>query len=425
MTHVLLPGAIAAAMRESGVSWGHLDLRGDTVEDLIVVAGFSKRTDSRRPFAHDWLRGHYTAHVSVTHGAGVWYRSTPELHELGHETRARHASLPTQAFRERVESWVIPPLDRPLFAITMAALPEAGDDFAGWLVSRESASFHPVEVVDADADLFDPLGDGWPRAALAGKLVTVVGCGSIGSAAAEALSAYAIRRLALVDPDRFHAHNFARHRANRNQVGRLKVNALADMLTARDRDLAAERLPLDVIEDADVMRPLFVRSACILVASDGIASRRAANHLACRASVPIVLACVLEDGRLGELIRVRPGRTACLLCAREQLAASGRINPEPALDRGYGTGSRHLAMTAVGGDLDIVGRLAARAVVATMLEQEGYLSERLPGDHGVIGLRPVIDREPEEPFDVERSLQISWHSLGTPSPGCPSCQQKP
>jgi hypothetical protein len=134
-----------------------------------------------------------------------------------------------------------------------------------------------------------------------------------------------------------------------------------------------------------------------------------------------VLACVLEDGRIGEVMRVRPGVTACLLCAREQLAASGRINPEPSLDLGYGQGHRHLAMTAVGGDLDIVGRLAARTVVSTLLEGEGFLGERLPNDHGVIGLRPALDREPEGPFDVERCLQVTWHSLGQPSPDCPSC----
>jgi hypothetical protein len=130
---------------------------------------------------------------------------------------------------------------------------------------------------------------------------------------------------------------------------------------------------------------------------------------------------VLEDGRLGEVIRVRPGVTACLLCSREQLATDGVLNPEPSLDLGYGEGRRHLPMTAVGGDLDIVGRVAARAVVSTLFEDDGFLGERLPADHGVIGLRPALDWEPEEPFDVERTLAVTWHPLGPPSPDCPSC----
>jgi molybdopterin-synthase adenylyltransferase len=425
MTHVLVPGAIAAAMRDCGVKSGTIDVRHDTVESLVVIAGFSKGTSLKRPVATKWLEDHYTAHVPVTPGVGAWYRAEFELHERGRAATKRSAAMPTETFRGLVQGgWTFPPIDRPMFVVTFAETSDADHDFAGWLVSRETAAYFPVEVVNEGVDLFDPLGEAWPLSALTGKTVAIVGAGSIGGAAAEGLAAYAVRHIALVDPDRLHGHNFARHRAKRDQVGRMKANALADMLTERDGDLEVERFPLDVIVDADVMRPLFARSSCILVASDGIASRRAANHLACRARVPVVLACVLENGRLGEVIRVRPGVTACLLCSREQLAERGVINPEPSLDLGYGEGHRHLPMTAVGGDLEIVGRLAARAVVSTLLEDAGFLGERLPGDHGVVGLRPALGWEPEPPFDVECSLTVNWHSLGAPSPDCPSCGGK-
>jgi len=419
--HALLPEAIAEGIRTCGASWGSLDIRFDRTEELIVVSGYTKADKLKLPTAADWLKRHYSGHTPVTASSGVWYSADPELHVAGIEAYRRSASLSADYFRDRVKGWRFPPADGGWFVITVAETDSGNTDYAGWVVSRDGASPFPVEVIPEEADLFAPLGAAWPSGVLAGKLVTLVGAGSIGSAAAEALSAYAIRQLALVDHDRLHSHNFARHRTDQSQVGRMKVNALADLLIERDRRLDVERVPLDVIEHADVMRPLFARSSCILVSSDGIASRRAANHLACRARVPVVLACVLENGCLGEVIRARPGITACLLCSREQLAANGRINPEPSLDLGYGEGQRHLAMTAVGGDLDIVGRLAARAVVSTLLEDEGYLSERLPADHGVVGLRPAIDREPEAPFDVERSLQVSWHSLGQPLPDCPSC----
>ena len=421
MTHALLPEAIAEGIRTCGASWGSLDIRFDRTEELIVISGYTKADKLKLPTAADWLRRHYSAHTPVTASSGVWCRAERDLHVAGIEAYRRNAGLDADYFRDRVKGWRFPPADGGWFVITVAATDAGDTDYAGWVVARDGASPFPVEVIPEEADLFAPLGDAWPRRVLAGKLVTLIGAGSIGSAAAEALSAYAIRQLALVDPDRLHQHNFARHRTNRDQVGRMKVNALADLLAERDRDVEIERFPLDVIEHADVMRPLFARSSCVVVCSDGIASRRAANHLACRARVPIVLACVLEHGRLGEVIRVRPGITACLLCSREQLAANGRINPEPSLDLGYGEGHRHLAMTAVGGDLDVVGRLAARAVVSTLLEDEGYLSERLSADHGVVGMRPAIDSEPEEPFDVERTLQVSWHSLGQPSVDCPSC----
>jgi molybdopterin-synthase adenylyltransferase len=422
MTHVLLPGAIATGISGSASSWGWIDTRIDHAEDLAVICGFSHGERVKRQVRSAWLDNHYTAQAPVTHYAGVWYRVDAQAHEFGRDARRRSASLPTHVLREHVQgAWAMPPADRPFYAVTIHTDDDGYSSFGSWIIDRTIATFEEVEMIDDGADLFAPLGTGWPREALAQSLVTVIGAGSIGSSAAESLSSYAIRNLALVDPDRLSQHNFARHRAHSNQVGRMKVNAVADMLIARDPELRVERFPHDVIEDADLMRPLFSRSDCILVASDGVASRRVANHLACRAQIPVVFACVLEDGRIGEIIRARPGITACLLCSREHLALDGAIDPEPSIDRGYGVGHRHRPMTAVGGDLDLVGRIAARAVVSTLLEAAGYLAERLPNDHAVLGLRPALDHPAAPPFDPDRTLQISWSGLGDALRSCPAC----
>ena len=344
----------------------------------------------------------------------------PELHALGQWAGHRRGVVPIDEFRSRVKGFYHPHRTMATFVITIADV-DGKPDFVAWHVTAEAARLFPLSLVDADLDVLAPLRDAWPLAALSGKLITVVGVGSMGSAACEGLVAYGLRRLALVDPDRLLQHNFARHRANRRDLGRFKVNAVSTMLRDRDNAVEIEPLPLDVADDADVMRPLFKECACVLVCSDGVESRRVANHLACRAGVPAVFACILEDGGLGEVICVRPKVSACLYCSREQLAEQGVIDPEPLLDRGYGTGFRHLPMTAVGGDLDCVGKIAARVVTSTLLEAAGFLHERLPGDHAVLGLRPSLDREPQAPFDVERTLELRWHSLGGPSPGCPSC----
>jgi hypothetical protein len=372
-----------------------------------------------------WLDDHYSRAVSTNAAVGFWYRANAELHLVGEWASRRQSAVTLDYFRESVSGFRQPHREYGTFTITVAQEVEGEIDFAGWTVTTEGAERFPLSLVDESADVFAPLGDAWPTAVFANRLVTVIGIGSIGSAACEALSGYALRQLALVDPDRLEAHNFARHRAYPRDLGRYKVNAIGAMLSERDSRLSVARFPLDVIDDADVMRPLFRRSDCVLVCADGVAPRRVANHLACRAGVPVVLACVLEDGGIGEVLRVRPRVTACLICAREQLTERGVVDPEPTLDLGYGTGLRHAPMTAVGGDLDVVGRLAARAVVSTMLEAVGFLGERLPNDHAIIGLRPPLDRDPEAPFDVERTLQLSWHPLGPPKPDCLSCGGNP
>jgi hypothetical protein len=208
---------------------------------------------------------------------------------------------------------------------------------------------------------------------------------------------------------------------DRSQIGRHKVTALAARLTNRDALLRAEALPLDVIDDADPLRPVFADAAAIMVTSDGVESRRVANHLACQAEVPAVFACVLDNGRYGEVLRVVPRRTGCLLCTRAALAEAGGIDPEPSLDRGYGTGTRHLPMAAVGGDLGLVGELTAKSLVATLLERRGFRDQRLAGDHAIIALRPAP--ELAAPFDIELAGQVRWHPGAMPRPGCPSCGQ--
>jgi hypothetical protein len=60
--------------------------------------------------------------------------------------------------------------------------------------------------------------------------------------------------------------------------------------------------------------------------------------LARTAGVPLVLDCILEDGTVGEVLRVPTGRTGCLLCHRARLIEEGLLDPEPGIDLRYGAG---------------------------------------------------------------------------------------
>ena len=57
------------------------------------------------------------------------------------------------------------------------------------------------------------------------------------------------------------------------------------------------------------------------------------SHLARRSGKTAILACVLLDGAVGEVLRLRPWPGhGCLLCQRHQLIVNSSIDPEPALD---------------------------------------------------------------------------------------------
>lgn len=415
----------SGATRVAGwASWGFLDLRVDADHSVALVTGVSDKYNIRYPVDSAWSNRHYLRHAREVSRGGGWYHVDTRLHELHRQVLRRRAVVPMQVVRDAVQQgWRAPGPD-PMPVLGVSNTVDGTPEWCCWWVNNSLAWPGVLELIDEDGDPLDQLrADGWPVDVLADCRVVIVGAGSIGGFAADALAAYAVPAIDLIDYDRVQQRNLTRHLVTDRDLGRRKVDAIADYLTVRWPKLQVRQLPLDVVADADVVRPLLDDAALVLAAPDGIAARRAANHLAWRAALPVVLACVLDGGTIGEVLRLQPP-AGCLLCHRAALIEAGIIDAEAMLDLPYGTGSRHLPMTSPGGDLRLVGEFAAKAAVATLLDQRGgYLAHRLPGDHAVIGLQPPADLP--APFDVSRAGEIRWGSVAPPRPYCPTCTTPP
>ena len=76
-------------------------------------------------------------------------------------------------------------------------------------------------------------------------------------------------------------------------------------------------------------------------------------------------------------------------------------------------------MTAVGGNLSLMGDLAAYLTAATLMQRDGDLGHRIEQDYAVVGLaaRPGL----ASPFDFAYAGQIKWQPSSPPRIGCPSC----
>ena len=426
---IILPLRYAASISESAEKRGTLDIKFSETEQLALVDGFHLGFDGggrtrMAEVTHSW---HALADLPAQRGMGALVP--------GPARTARHLEGGQSALRrdlindlrdQTFGGWKTPGRDGVTLALTWTDLEEWDHDleiptWVGWLLDGDSDQADPCFVVLADDEMPPLLGlaESWPVRELAERRVLLIGTGSIGSAAAEALVSAGIRHLTLVDPDRLLFHNFARHRVQPPNVGRFKVDAMREQLLERDPSLDVDALRLDVIYDADQLRPLLSGIDIAVVTVDGVEPRRVANHLIRKARKPAVFACVLEDGAFGEVMRFDPTRTGCLLCARAALREEKKIEPEPTLDRGYGTGSRHLPMTAVPTDLSLVADLAAKVTLATLLEPLGIRDQRLEGDHAILGLRPKPGRK--EPFNIEKSGGIRWHPVPPPRDDCPSC----
>lgn len=302
------------------------------------------------------------------------------------------------------------------------ALKAGAREFAGWLIRREGVRPIHIEVEPEIIGLAQLQGR-WPIEQLATNSVMLVGCGSIGSAAAVALAGYGVGRVVLVDPDRFLWHNMLRHTLGPESVGRLKVDALKTNFADRWPHVHVNTHAIDVVTEANIFRPLVNEVDLVLCAADGIAPRRVVSHFARRAGKTAVLACVLDHGAIGEIIRLRPSpRFGCLLCFRQHLSEVKAMDAEADQELDYGTGHVHQPMTAVPPDLHAVGILAAKTAVSTLLESfHGDHTQRLPGEHAVVGLHPSGDLPP--PFDLSYGGEISWASIPAPRSACPTCDR--
>lgn len=440
---VIMPAAISSAIADSGARWGYLSLQHDEVDEVYMVARWGQADKTLRPGVVRFEHEHYlSSRREISHGQALWYRASPKLHDAGLVDHVQGRATSVQVMKDETEgSWLH--FKKAVLVLTCCERDQGGIEWAAWLRRGES-EFMPVqlEVFDHEAELLAPLDQGWNRAALAEQLITVVGVGSVGAAACESLAGYGFTRFALVDPDRLRSHNFARHRVLRSEHGRFKVNAVADMLTERNRTVEVERHIADVGRSADAIRPLLRDTSLIVCCADGPEARRVASHLAFWARKPIVLGCALHFGAYGEVLRLLPGRTGCLVCNRDALSEVLNFEAQLQADslderltarRSVG---RHTVLlsaftryevdpgswgtTAVTSDLHLIGSLVGKAAAATVLSRAGYRGQRLAGSHALIGLQPLIDVEPPFAY-ADKAGRVRWLPTAAPQPECPTC----
>lgn len=418
---LLIPKAAAELISKSG-PWGHITCRVSEPDRAAIVMAVSE--GNSLPQRMDENKTHFLT-SGDTHPLGVWYRTTAELAVQAYLLIRQQQALTFKAFKKYVPEARDPGAGQYIAITFTEAPPEIAPgrvlpQFTAWTVSRDGAQPENCDV-ETDRGQLSTLAAHWPIRELKGQRVLLIGAGSIGGAAAVALSGYGVGNLDIVDPDRLLYHNIPRHICSSSAVGRYKVDALAKHIGPKWTETDVSGFRIDAIADADLLRPLIDMANVVVCTVDGVEPRRVISYLCKRAGRPLVLACVLADGRYGEILRLRPfPEIGCLECQRRALHASGQMDLEPTLDRGYGEGTRHNPMTAVGADLHLMGSLAAKAAVATILNDLGHLDQVLEDDNAVVALRPEAGLA--KPFDSARAMSIGWYPSAASYPDCLACR---
>ena len=168
---------------------------------------------------------------------------------------------------------------------------------------------------------FSPIG-GAGQAKIAAGTAVVIGCGALGTVAAEQLARAGIGRLRLVDRDLVEPSNLQRQSLF-SEADAAACRPKAEAAAARLRQIAGGVIVEPLVADAQPsnVAALIAGAQVVIDGADNFPTRHLVNEACCRAGIPFAVgACV---GAYGLSLTVLPGITACLRCVQSELPAAG------------------------------------------------------------------------------------------------------
>lgn len=247
---------------------------------------------------------------------------------------------------------------------------------------------------------------------LIGKIIAVIGAGSIGSRVCLELARCGAGQddapLMIVDPDNFQAVNFPRHVLPISAVRTSKAQAMAEEVRRLHPSLQVEALP------EDVFKLLHKVAKCDLIidatGSNPVALRLNAEAIAFRRSggsfPPVLHAAIHGNGLAAQTVLVTPTDHACLKCLRP---GHGVLKANP-VKPGVPT---EFSSASCGDGAHVTYAAPAPALAAALVVQAALEWAAKPADPGPRVRSRVLDlARTQAPKDR------SWER----DPNCPACR---
>ena len=284
---------------------------------------------------------------------------------------------------------------------------------------------------DLDADLFSRHRGLLNTASMESCSAIVCGCGSVGSLAALDLARSGVGRFLLVDEDLLSIENLCRHQCGLADVGRRKVDAVADRIRQVNPMAVVQvaAMPLEQLDPA-VLAAFSDTGTLMLACADSRRADRYAARLAARLRLPFLSIGLWEKAFAGELFYWHPDQPMpCYSCALEGLDQAMPNRPKPqrrfystetdleaqAFQPGLAIDIAHVTQIGLKLALDLLNRNAPSFVPRLL----GHLSQytlvcntndpRIGGEAAEIFLHPL---------QVTTSIQVGY---GANSRTCPCC----
>jgi molybdopterin/thiamine biosynthesis adenylyltransferase len=157
------------------------------------------------------------------------------------------------------------------------------------------------------------------REALAGNHISIVGCGSFGSALADMLVRAGVGKLTLIDPELLSVENIGRHILTSSDVEKPKVHALAKRLWEINPELEVEARQ-EKFCDA---------SGLLICCADSRRCESMVNAVSLQKQLPAIYVGAYGAVRAGEVQFCVPGQTACRECFASFRETDAAASPRP------------------------------------------------------------------------------------------------
>lgn len=168
--------------------------------------------------------------------------------------------------------------------------------------------------METDADDFYSRSAGLiENGALMKKRVLVIGLGSFGSVIAVDLAKAAVGSFALMDFDRLERHNIVRHACFLKDVGRLKTDAVEELILGKNPYAHVDKFPLDMNEHLDVLGEEIDKADIVICATDNNTSRFNLSKTLLAHPKVCLFGRAVTRAEGGDVFRYIPGG-ACYCC---------------------------------------------------------------------------------------------------------------
>ncbi|MEI7557231.1 ThiF family adenylyltransferase, partial [Candidatus Chlorohelix sp.] len=257
--------------------------------------------------------------------------------------------------------------------------------------------------------------------ALANKTVAIIGLGTGGGTAAVELAKAGVGKFRLADFDRLKVHNVVRHVCGMRDIGRLKTDALKDLLLNTNPLLKVETFNIDVTEHLDTLEQLLDGCDLVVGATDSEEAKGVINRISWNKGIPAVYGAAYEMGFGGDVFMAIPGvelegqKVGCYMCFR--IATSqlfGEQDHDEIEDYGALPGRPQLALSM---DVGHIALIMARTALSVLSRYDKTsLVEPYPANWILWG------NQPKQGWIFDEPLQSRFVDIWS-QPDCPVCGQ--